>query len=84
MADRDAEIAKLKEQLATANTNAKSVDDLRILNAVKIAGGEKALAKLTSSYKPQQRQPSGKHAEERSARAQMTSDIVEAVKKMRK
>lgn len=84
LADRDAEIAKLKEQLATANTNAKSVDDLRILNAVKIAGGEKALAKLTSSYKPQQRQPSGKKAEERSARAQMTSDIVEAVKKMRK
>lgn len=57
------ENAELKQQLADANANAKSKDDLRILNAVKMAGGEKALAKISSTYKPQARKPSGSAAQ---------------------
>jgi len=56
---------ELKAQLADAQKNAKSKDDLRILNAVKMAGGaEKVLAKFASSYTPTPRQPEGKRAEE--------------------
>lgn len=59
------EIEDLKKKLDDANSKAKSVDDLRILNAVKIAGGEKALAKLSSSYKPQGRSNEGKNAHDK-------------------
>lgn len=59
------EIEDLKKKLDDANSKAKSVDDLRILNAVKIAGGEKALAKLSSCYKPQGRSNEGKNAHEK-------------------
>ena len=41
---------------------AKTQDDLRILNAIKIAGGEKALAKISSDYKPEPRKPEGANA----------------------
>lgn len=58
----EARIAELEEQLEGANAKAKTKDELRILNAVKIAGGEKALAKLYSSYKPDGRQTTGKQA----------------------
>lgn len=61
----EAEVAELKQKLDEANAKAKTVDDLRILNAVKVAGGEKALAKLSSGYKPQGRQTTGKQAQER-------------------
>lgn len=70
--DLEAEIEELKKKIeelegenAMAKANAKTVDDLRILNAVKIAGGEKALAKISSSYKPSPRTPAGKNAEEK-------------------
>lgn len=43
---------QLKKQLEDAGKNAKSKDDLKVLNAVKMAGGEKFLAKYCSSYKP--------------------------------
>ncbi|MDH6354495.1 ATP-dependent protease ClpP protease subunit [Dysgonomonas sp. PH5-45] len=47
------EIQLLKEQLATAKALAKSQDDIRILNAVKIAGGAGKLLKgYRSVYKP--------------------------------
>lgn len=59
------EIEDLKNQLNDANSKAKTKDDLRILNAVKIAGGEKALAKLSSSYKPAGRSNDGKNAHEK-------------------
>lgn len=60
--DLETEVEDLKEQLEAANAKAKTTDELRILNAVKIAGGEKALAKLSSSYQPQGRKPSGGNA----------------------
>lgn len=54
------ENAELQQKLTDAQSRKK--DDLRILNAVKMAGGEKALAKLTSTYKPSGRKVSGKKA----------------------
>ena len=60
--DLEAEVDELKSQLEAANAKAKTTEELRILNAVKIAGGEKALAKLSSSYQPQGRKPSGGNA----------------------
>ena len=65
VADLETEVDELKEQLEAANANAKTTDELRILNAVKIAGGEKALAKLSSSYQPQGRKHSGGNAAEK-------------------
>lgn len=54
-----------KAQLASAQKLAKSKEDMRILNAVKMAGGaEKVLAGFCSHYQPSQRQPSGKGAGE--------------------
>lgn len=54
-----------KAQLAGAQKLAKSKEDMRILNAVKMAGGaEKVLAGFSSHYQPAQRQPSDKGAGE--------------------
>ena len=52
VSDLEAENEDLKKQLNESQSNAKTKDDLRILNAVKIAGGEKALAKISSTFKP--------------------------------
>lgn len=89
--DKDAEIASLKaenadlkSQLEDAKANARTTEDLRILNAVKIAGGEKALAKISSSYKPEQRKPDGKQAEEKvSDREQTKNAILERMSKLK-
>ena len=64
------QVAALKQQLSDtkallegAQKLAKSKEDMRILNAVKMAGGaEKVLAGYSSHYQPAQRQPSGKGA----------------------
>ena len=84
--DRIAELEKeneeLRQRLEEANTNAKTTDDLRILNLVKMAGGEKALAQIKSTYKPEERKPDGKMAEQR---ANVTADgILEALAKFKK
>lgn len=64
--DRIAELEKeneeLKQRLNEANANARTKDDLRILNAVKMAGGEKVLAQFASNYTPESRQPQGMQA----------------------
>lgn len=57
------QLSDTKAQLAGAQKLAKSKEDMRILNAVKMAGGaEKVLAGYSSCYQPAQRQPSGKGA----------------------
>lgn len=57
------QLSDTKAQLASAQKLAKSKEDMRILNAVKMAGGaEKVLAGYSSHYQPAQRQPSGKGA----------------------
>lgn len=79
IAELEKELAELKEKLAElekenseAKANAKTKEDLRILNAVKIAGGEKALARISSSYKPEPRTPQGGNA---SAKAQAQEEL---------
>ena len=69
VAELENEVKELKEKLENsenarkqAEAIAKTQEDLRILNAVKIAGGEKALAKISSSYKPEPRKPAGTNA----------------------
>lgn len=69
VAELENEVKELKEKLENsenarkqAEAMAKTQEDLRILNAVKIAGGEKALAKISSSYKPEPRKPAGTNA----------------------
>lgn len=61
--DKDARIAELERQLEEARAQAKSANDLKILNAVKMAGGEKFLAKHCSSYKVQGRTQTQSHKE---------------------
>lgn len=57
------QLSDTKVQLASAQKLAKSKEDMRILNAVKMAGGaEKVLAGFSSHYQPAQRQPGGKGA----------------------
>lgn len=50
-----AEVETLKEQLEASQAQAKTQEDMRILNAVKMAGGEKALAAFASNAKPSPR-----------------------------
>lgn len=63
--DLKKKIEELEQAKAQALANAKTAEDLRILNAVKIAGGEKALAKISSGYVPPRREPSGKNASDK-------------------
>lgn len=65
IANLEAQVAELQTKLADAQAKAKNTDELRILNAVKIAGGEKALAKLSSTYKPAGRKVEGGRAAEK-------------------
>lgn len=59
VSDLEAENADLKEKLEGSKANAKTTAELAILNAVKMAGGEKWLAKNCSSYKVKGRSVSG-------------------------
>lgn len=56
---------ELKTRAEKAEKNARSIEDLKILNAVKMAGGIEVLAQISSSYTPDKRQPNGKQAAER-------------------
>lgn len=61
-ADRDA----LQAQLDRALANAKTKEDMLILNAIKMAGGaEKVLGDIASHFTPEPRQPEGKQAAKR-------------------
>lgn len=69
VAELENEVKELQEKLESsenarkqAEAMAKTQEELRILNAVKIAGGEKALANISSSYKPEPRKPEGTNA----------------------
>lgn len=54
---------QLKEQLAASKDKAKELS--RVYNAVQMAGGEKALAKLSSNYHPKPRNVDGDHAKDK-------------------
>jgi ATP-dependent Clp protease protease subunit len=65
IADLEQQLAELTERLAEANANAKTTDDLRILNMVKMGGGyEKVAASIKSNYTPEKREPVTSQAEE--------------------
>lgn len=59
IAELEKENEELRQRLENANANARTTDDLRILNAVKMAGGEEALKKFSSTYTPSTRMPQG-------------------------
>ncbi len=58
-----ARIDELEAELAAAKGQAKSQNELKILNAVKMAGGEEWLLKNCSTYKVAGRTPARKEAE---------------------
>lgn len=65
IAELEEKVEELESELESSKAQAKTKDELRILNAVKIAGGEKALAKISSNYKPAGRKQSGANATEK-------------------
>lgn len=70
------ENGELKERAEKAEKNARSMDDLRILNAVKMAGGERVLAEISSNFQPEKRQPGGKQAAERATEGKITTEAI--------
>lgn len=70
----------LKAQLQTAEKNAKTKEERRILNAVKMAGGaEKVLGGISSNYQPEQRTPQGKNAATKADEATRIKDGANAI-----
>lgn len=85
--DRIAELEKeneeLRQRLEDSEKNAKTEDDVRILDIIQKAGGEKALAMIKNSHKPEGRQPEGKQVERRAASI-TSADIIAAYEKKNK
>lgn len=85
--DRIAELEKeneeLRQRLEDSEKNAKTEDDVRILDIIRKAGGEKALAMIKNSHKPEGRQPEGKQVEKRAASI-TSADIIAAYEKKNK
>lgn len=79
------ENAELRHQLAEANAKAKSTEDIRILNAVRIAGGiDKLIQGQHSNGAPGGRQPHGARAaeyDEPNALQKRTYELLKARKK---
>ena len=76
IAELEKENEELRQQLESANANAKTTDDLRILNAVKMAGGEEALKKFSSTYTPDTRMPQGKKVSAAANGSLITADDI--------
>jgi ATP-dependent Clp endopeptidase proteolytic subunit ClpP len=79
IADLTAKVAKMESEIADLKSKQPSVEDLRILNAVKIAGGAKALAKISSTFTPETRHNDGKNASK--ANEETIDDAKAAIKK---
>lgn len=63
IAELEKQVEELEEELEASKAKAKTKDDLRILNAVKMAGGaEKVLGMISSTHKPQGRSVGGGNA----------------------
>lgn len=85
IAELEQQIAELTERLAEANANAKTNEDLRILNMVTMAGGyEKVAASIKSNYKPEAREPMTSKAEEVTQRNYLKERIEAAKNKNKK
>ncbi len=90
VADLENEVKELQGKLETsekarkqAEEMAKTQDDLRILNAVKIAGGEKVLAKISSDYKPAPRKPEGANASRKAEEQEEVSPMRKEIESRR-
>ena len=85
IAELEAQVAELTELLERANANAKTQDDLRILNMVTMAGGEeKVFASISSHYQPETRQPSTAMAEQEVAQRNYLKERIEAARSRNK
>lgn len=85
IAELEQQLAELTERLAEANANAKTNEDLRILNMVTMAGGyEKVAASIKSNYKPEAREPMTSKAEEVTQRNYLKERIEAAKNKNKK
>lgn len=78
VAELEEKVEELESELENSKAQAKTKDELRILNAVKIAGGEKALAKISSNYKPAGRKQSGANATEKAEKISPLRAEIEA------
>lgn len=64
LAELEARIAELEKKLSEAESNAKTTEDLEVLNAVAMAGGaKKVLASIKSDYQPAPRTTNDKQVE---------------------
>ena len=85
IAELEAQVAELTELLEQARSNAKTNEDLRILNMVTMAGGyEKVAASIKSNYKPEAREPMTSKAEEVTQRNYLKERIEAAKNKNKK
>jgi ATP-dependent Clp protease protease subunit len=85
IAELEAQVAELTELLEKANAQAKTQEDLRILNMVKMAGGaDKVFAHIQSTYKPETREPVTAKAEQAAQRNYLKERIEAAKNKKNK
>jgi ATP-dependent Clp protease protease subunit len=65
IAELEAQVAELTELLEQARSNARTNEDLKVLNMVKMGGGyEKVAASIKSNYTPEKREPVTSKAED--------------------
>lgn len=85
IAELEAQVAELTELLEQARSNARTNEDLKILNMVTMAGGyEKVAASIKSNYTPEKRDPVTSKAEEVTARNYLKERIEAAKNKNKK
>ena len=82
IAELEAQVAELTELLEQERANAKTQDDLQILNMVTMAGGkEKVFAHIKSNYTPDKREPVTSKTEEVAQRNWLKERIEAKTKK---
>ena len=85
IAELEAQVAELTEQLEQARSNARTNEDLKVLNMVKMGGGyDKVAASIKSNYTPEKREPVTSKAEEVTARNYLKERIEAAKNKNNK
>ena len=85
IAELEAQVAELTELLEQARSNARTNEDLKVLNMVAMGGGyEKVAASIKSNYTPEKREPVTSKAEEVTARNYLKERIEAAKNKNNK
>ena len=85
IAELEAQVAELTELLEQARSNARTTEDLKVLNMVTMAGGyEKVAASIKSNYTPEKREPVTSKAEEVTERNYLKERIEAARNKNKK